>query len=139
MTNHITNDVLLTLKRIVHGARREMRIDLYAILLVAGSAFGLALQTPDLQAADQAIVKLGGLQSRVPGDWKEEVPYDPRGYKAYRLEPASNDQFDANVTIYSLGNQPEDMAHATSDYGSKNSCRPRVPPWPGQASSRCSN
>jgi hypothetical protein len=110
MSTHTVSDVLSTLKKIMHQALQEMKIDLYAMLLVAGSAFGLALQTPELQAADQSIVKLGALQSRVPGDWKEEAPYDPECYKAYRLEPASDDEFDANVAIYFLGKQPDNTA-----------------------------
>jgi hypothetical protein len=111
MRNHITNDGAAPPKKIV--GKVPQQIGLHTVLLLAGSAFCVTLETPDLQAADQrsdATVKLGALKSPVPAEWQEEIPYDPRGYKAYRLEPASDDEFDANVSIYSLGKQPKDMA-----------------------------
>jgi hypothetical protein len=100
MSRHTTSDV-------------RFRFDRYAMLLLAVSAFSLIQKTTDLQAADQkseTIVKLGDLSSRVPGDWKEEIPYDPRCYKMYRLGPASGDMYEANVSIYSLGKQPDGSA-----------------------------
>jgi hypothetical protein len=90
-----------------------MRTCLCTLLLLAGSAGSFLFQTPGLSAFDRrpsAVVELGGLRSPVPADWAEEVPYNPECLKEYRLAPASDDEYYAAVTIYSLGKQPEGAA-----------------------------
>ena len=93
-----------------------MKSCLYWFLLAAWSAIGFAPQGPSLWAKDPTggnIIELGGLKSRVPADWAEQVPDDPDGYKQYRLEPVNDDKAYACISIYSLGRE---KAATAADY-----------------------
>jgi hypothetical protein len=84
-------------------------------LLPAVAAMSLALQPADLRAKD-ATIELGGLTSRVPAEWAEELPCDPQSYKEYRLDPI-DDYYSADVTIYALGSRM--LRRAISSPGSR--------------------
>jgi len=87
----------------------------YWLPLLAWSVISFALQGPGLWARDPSrgdIVELGSLKSRVPADWVEEIPYNARSYKQYRLEPIDDDKEYAQVTIRFLGKGKGDTAAA---------------------------
>ena len=90
-----------------------MKSYLYGLLLVAWSAISLALPGPGLWARGpdrDGVVELGSLKSRVPADWMEVPPDNPRYYKQYRLEPINDDKYAARVTVYFLGKGKGDTA-----------------------------
>jgi len=85
-----------------------MNVSVFRLLVLGGMALAIAVQAPRVRAREQdrgRIVEVGGLRSQAPADWVEEPPDDPQCVKAYRLDPASDDEYYANVTIYALGKQ----------------------------------
>jgi hypothetical protein len=83
-----------------------MKSYVYWLLLGAWGVMGFALQGAALQARGpngSDVVELGGLKSRAPADWAEQVCYDPHCTKQYRLEPVNDDAEYAYVSVYFLG------------------------------------
>src|SRR5689334_5654581 len=89
----------------------KMKTYLSWFLLAAWSAGSLALHGPALRAGGpngDDVVELGGLKSRVPADWAEQVPrvspyfrqYRLQPVRQYRLEPINDDKDGAHVSVY---------------------------------------
>src|SRR5439155_18862673 len=89
--------------------RNAMHRAFGSTLLAATVAWGIAIQASaaeDKSKKEGTLVKIDGLQSRAPADWKEEQPpekYRRMRHKQFRLPKAEGDKEDAEMIIYYFG------------------------------------
>jgi hypothetical protein len=82
-----------------------MNLRMFALVL-SGAALVYAIGPVGAADKDEkkgAVVKIAGLSSTAPGDWKEEKPSGTMRLQQFLLPKADGDETDAEVTLYKAG------------------------------------